>query len=174
MGNVQNPVINGSNLFQATNVSQPLQLNWSAPTGLTPSGYEVLIDGFSFPSTCPVAPLKVTFCPEVVSSVRLFTTDTSITLPSGALQDGVQYQFMIHALADGSTDFLKAPHRGSWNRAYSDVISNLITVGSAPVPASTTAVQMNATGTSKHTIAIRDSNGTMHSYSCESEANCTR
>lgn len=175
MGNVQTPQINGANLFQTTNVSQPVQLSWSAPTGLTPSGYEIRIAGYKFSTTCPGQPTGPSFCVEFVSNTRLFTTNTSVSLPSGVLQDGVQYVFTIRALADAATDFLKAPFRGSWNRAYSDVISNLITVGTAPAPASTPAVRTNSTGTSKHVLMIQDSNGGVQSFYCTGEGvtNCT-
>jgi hypothetical protein len=180
MGNVQSPQINGTSLFQATQVSQPITLTWQAPVGLTPSGYQVNVVGFAFPTTCPGSgtyiPPVGSFCPEILSSMRLVTTGTSVSIPPGLLQDGVQYVFTIHAISDSATDFLKAPNRGSWNRAYSDVVSSLITVGAAAPAPSAAPVRMNMTGAIKSVFVVRDSNGEPHISSCKdvSEASCAQ
>ena len=132
MLNVQDAQINGVGLFQATTAAQPITLSWQAPTGLLPSGY--IINAAAY-EPCPGTPTGGS-CMGVSSSGVLYTSRTSVTFPPGFLTDGKSYMFEIQAVADKATNFLNAPNRGSWDRAYSQTISNLIAVGSAaPAPA---------------------------------------
>ena len=136
--NVQNPKINGLDLFHSSSVTSPITLSWDAPQLGTPNGYLITMAGFD-PSgaSCPQPPsggISSVFC---VTGIYHFTTPTtSVTIPPNLVTAGISYVFTIRAVSDNGTDFLKAPNRGSWNRAYSDVLSGPIAIGtSSPVSA---------------------------------------
>jgi len=117
---VQNPTLNGTSLFNATASSTTTPtLGWNPPTGLTPSGYAVFV--------IRIGSTNVT---------SLFTTGTSLTIPPGFLSEGSIYYFIIQAVANGRTDFTTSPNRSLFPYAFSQVTSQLITIGNSATQSS--------------------------------------
>ena len=165
--NVQNAKINGADLFQTTNVTEPVALSWDAPQLGSPNGYVVTVATYD-PSGGNCPPSSGTpsgFCPALVSIHRFTTPTTSITIPSGVLTSGPSYVFTIRAVSDAGTDFLKAPNRGSWNHAFSDVMSNAITVGvTTSAQIHSTAMQAPLTGATTFTTIFQEVGGKVQQF----------
>jgi hypothetical protein len=159
MLNVQDPQINGIGLFQATTAVQPITLTWRAPVGLSPSGY--IINAIAI-EPCTGTPTGGT-CVGFSSPGILYTSGTSVTFPSGFLTDGKSYIFEIQAWSDKATNFLNAPNRGSWERAYSETISNLIAVGST-APAAVARVLTVPASRPTRAQFTRVIGGTLHHF----------
>jgi hypothetical protein len=117
---VQNPKINGTDLFTASTISSTaVTLSWDPPAIGTPFGYNVAI---LTPTTSPDG-MRI----EYVSTTTLGTAKTSITLPPNMLASGKTYLFSITALADGTANMETSPHRSSLPIANADLISAPIT-----------------------------------------------
>jgi len=116
MSPVQGPQINGVSLFSATSVSGPAVLSWTAPSGTTPAGYSIAID--------PVE--KDEYGYYVSDGFDLFTTSTSMTVPTGLLTSGKMYVFTITAVADAIANFATAPWRSGYPLAWADAISGVV------------------------------------------------
>jgi hypothetical protein len=119
LSGVQNPKINGVDLFTASTVnSTAVTLSWDPPAIGTPFGYSVAIMS---PTTLPGGTVNY------LSTTTLSTAKTSITMPSNLLASGRTYLFAITALVDGKANMETSPHRSSLPVANADVISAPIT-----------------------------------------------
>lgn len=117
MSPVQDPQINGVNMFAVTSVSGPAALSWSAPSGAVPAGYAIAIDAVE----------KDEFGYYLGDGFDLFTTSTSMTVPTGLLTSGQLYVFTITAVADAIANFATAPWRSGYPLAWADAISGVVT-----------------------------------------------
>lgn len=116
---VQNPKINGADLFTASTISSTgVTLSWDPPAIGTPFGYNVAIMS---PTTLPDGTVNY------FSSTTLGTAKTSMTIPPNLLTSGRTYLFVITSLADGRANIETSPHRSSLPTASADVISAPIT-----------------------------------------------
>jgi hypothetical protein len=117
---VQNPKINGADLFTASTInSTAVTLNWAPPTIGTPTGYQVQIE----------TPITLNSGSSVYSiSVTLGTKQTSITVPPSLLAANKTYVFQITALVDGQANMETSPHHSALPVASADVISAPITI----------------------------------------------
>ena len=117
---VQNPKINGTDLFTASTISSTaVTLSWDPPTTGTPYGYSVAILS---PTTLPGS-MRI----EYLSTTTLGTAKTSMTLPPNMLASGKTYLFVITSLVDGKANMEMSPHRSSLPIANADLISAPIT-----------------------------------------------
>jgi hypothetical protein len=117
---VQNPKINGADLFTAATAnSTAVTLSWDPPAIGTPFGYDVVIMS---PTTLPDGTVAYS------SSATLGTAKTSMTIPSNMLASGQTYLFVITSLADGRANMETSPHRSSLPVANADVISAPVAV----------------------------------------------
>lgn len=118
IGPLQNPMINGSSLFQsATLNSTAVNLSWTAPTGAQPFGYYVTV--FQLVTT----PSGLTTYEAVA---RFGTAKTTMSVP--LLNASSTYIFMITAWADGVANMETSPLRSQLPVAHSTVISTPITI----------------------------------------------
>lgn len=118
---VQNPKINGADLFTPATVSSTaVTLSWDPPAIGTPFGYQVSI---MTPATSPSPSGAVSY----VLAAVLGTAKTSIPIPPGVLASGRTYLFVITALADGKANMETSPHRSSLPTANADLLSAPIT-----------------------------------------------
>ncbi len=120
---VQNPKINGADLFTASTInSTAVTLSWSAPAVGTPTGYEVQI---ATPMTTPTGS-------SIYSTLTtLSTKQTSVTVPPSLLAANKTYVFLVTAVIDGQADVETSPHHSALPVANADVISGPITIGGA-------------------------------------------
>jgi hypothetical protein len=117
---VQNPKINGADLFTASTLnSTVVTLSWDPPAIGTPFGYNVAILS---PTTLPDGTVSY------FSSTTLGTAKTSMTLPPNVLASGRTYLFVITSLVDGKANMEMSPHRSSLPIANADLISAPITI----------------------------------------------
>jgi hypothetical protein len=117
---VQNPKINGADLFTASTLnSTVVTLSWDPPAIGTPFGYNVAILS---PTTLPDGTVAY------FSSTMLGTAKTSMTLPPNVLASGRTYLFVITSLVDGKANMEMSPHRSSLPIANADLISAPITI----------------------------------------------
>jgi hypothetical protein len=118
VGPVQNPMINGSSIFQsATLNSTNVNLSWTAPAGAQPFGYFVTIFQLATLSTGTT---------QYVTAGRFGTAKTSMSVP--LLNAGSSYLFQIVAAVDGVANMETSPLRSQLPIAHSTVISAPITV----------------------------------------------
>lgn len=117
---VQNPKINGTNLFTASTVSStaPVTLTWDPPAVGAPVGYSVSIMS---PATSPV-PIELLF------ATTLSTAKTSVAVPPNLLSSGKTYFFVITSVVDGKSNMETSPHRSSLPTASAQLISAPITI----------------------------------------------
>ena len=116
---VQNPKINGADLFTASTLNNTVvTLSWDPPAIGTPFGYNVAI-------WSPVTLSDGTAA--YFSSTTLGTAKTSITLPPNVLASGQTYLFVITSMVDGKANMETSPHRSSLPIANADLISAPIT-----------------------------------------------
>lgn len=129
LSTVQNPKINGADMFTATTLnSTAVTLSWDAPAVGTPVGYVVTI---LTPTTIPARTVGGTTIPASVlysTSTVLETATTTIKLPPNAVTTGKTYLIKITALADARTNVETSPHRSALPTASADVLSAAITV----------------------------------------------
>jgi hypothetical protein len=119
---VQNPKINGADLFTAGTINgTAVTLSWDPPAIGTPFGYNVAIMGTT---TLPNGTV------QYFSSTTLGTAKTSITIPPDLLRSGQTYLFVISSRVDGRANMETSPHRSSLPVANADVISAPITTQS--------------------------------------------
>ena len=120
IGQVQNPTIDGSNLFVPSTIGGTgVALNWTAPSGMTPIGYKIA----SFvPFTLNNGVLAYS------SAGSYYTAKTSASLPP--LEAGETYVFLITAILDGAANFETSPNRSALPTASVSVVSAPITVTS--------------------------------------------
>ena len=132
---VQNPKINGADLFTATTInSTAVTLSWDPPAIGTPFGYTVAIMS---PITSPVGTFPVGTPPgTIIGTVSRFdlpastlsTAKTSMTIPPNLLTSGKTYFFLITSLVDGKAKMETSPHRSSLPIANAQLISAPITI----------------------------------------------
>jgi hypothetical protein len=156
IGPVQNPKINGIDLFTASTISStaPVTLTWDPPAVGTPFGYRVTImtpttppSGTSPVSNLPVTTLPVSTFPVSTSTVgtltgtvvapigstlflsgtTLSTAKNSMTLPPDLLSPGKTYLFAITSLVDGKANMETSPRRSSLPAAMAQLLSAPIT-----------------------------------------------
>jgi hypothetical protein len=119
---VQEPIINSSNLFAANTVGATgVTLSWTAPVVGTPTGYK--IDTF-------VAGVPPNGVLTYVPAGTFYTAKTSATLPP--LQAGKTYVFLISAILDGRANFETSPNRSALPTASASVVSAPITITAGP------------------------------------------
>jgi hypothetical protein len=117
---VQNPKINGGDLFTASTVnSTAVTLSWDSPEIGTPYGYNVSIMS---PITTPLGGVIYT------SSAVLATAKTSMIIPPDVLAPGKTYFFLITSLVDGKANMETSPHRSALPTASAEIVSAPITV----------------------------------------------
>ena len=121
---VQNPTINGADLFTAATITgTAVTLNWSPPAVGTPTGYQVQIE----------SPITLNSGSTVYGiSSTLGTKKTSVTVPPSILVANKTYVFLITATVDGQANMETSPHRSALPVASANVISAPITIN--PVP----------------------------------------
>ncbi len=119
MSAIQNPLMNGASLFAtASSNTDTVTLSWTAPTGLTPAGYEIYyycVDGSCQPG----------------SDGHLYTPFTSVTVPPGLLAVGFNYKFEIGAIADSRANYNSSPNRSGFPLAYANAISAPLSINAA-------------------------------------------
>jgi hypothetical protein len=116
---VQNPKINGADLFTASTVnSAAVTLSWDPPAIGSPFGYNVSILS---PTSRPGGGLIY------VSTATLGTAKTSMTIPPDLLQPGQAYLFVITSLVDARANMETSPHRSTLPTSSADVVSAAIT-----------------------------------------------
>ena len=117
---VQNPKINGADLFTAGTISDTaVTLSWDPPAIGTPFGYNVAIMS---QTTLPNGTV------QYFSTTTLGTAKTSMTIPPDLLRSGQTYLFVISSRVDGRANMETSPHRSSLPVANADVISAPITI----------------------------------------------
>ena len=117
---VQNPKINGADLFNAGTINDTaVTLSWDPPAIGTPFGYTVAIMS---PTTFPDGTVRY------VSSTTLSTAKTSITVPPDLLRSGQTYLFVITSLVDGNASMEISPHRSSLPVASAQLVSASVTI----------------------------------------------
>jgi hypothetical protein len=117
---VQNPKINGADLFNADTINDTaVTLSWDPPAIGTPFGYSVAIMS---PTTFPDGRV------EYVSTTTLSTAKTSITVPPDLLRSGQTYLFVITSLVDGNASMETSPHRSSLPVASAELVSGSVTI----------------------------------------------
>lgn len=116
---VQNPKINGADLFTAATVNPTaVTLSWDPPAIGTPYGYNVSVLS---PTTLPGG--QITY----LSATTLNTAKTSMTIPPGVLASGQTYLFIVRSLADGKTNIETSPLRSALPTAGAEIVSAPIT-----------------------------------------------
>ena len=144
---VQNPKINGTDLFTASTISSsaPVTLTWDPPAIGTPFGYRVsIMSPIASPGgTLPVSTFPVGTPPGVISSggtviatigtavflsgPTLSTAKTSMTVPPDLLSPGKTYLFVITSVVDGKANMETSPRRSSLPAASAQLLSAPIT-----------------------------------------------
>lgn len=119
VGPVQNPTINGGNLFTTATLSTSTpSFSWTAPATGAPYGYGVSTYVLSNPDGAP----------NYLNAGVFYTSQTSVTLPP--LSSGNTYVFAITALVDHTANIQTSPNRSSLPTAFANVVSAPITIGS--------------------------------------------
>jgi hypothetical protein len=124
ISSVQNPKINGADLFTAATINgTTATLSWDPPAIGIPYGYTVAILS---PTTLVGSSTPLRY----VTTTTLSTAKTSIPLPPGVMQSGKTYLFLITALLDGKANMETSPHRSLLPTGSADAISAPITTQS--------------------------------------------
>jgi hypothetical protein len=122
---VRNPTVNGANFFASNAIDgNPIRLNWSAPSGMKPIGYEVQL----FVLLTPTGGTQQYFPSE-----RFATAETSMTLPAN-LPAGLTFVAAITAVVDGQANIESSPNRSGLPTAFASVVSAPMTMGPATLP----------------------------------------
>jgi hypothetical protein len=153
---VQNPKINGADLFTASTInSTVVTLSWDPPAIGTPFGYTVTIMS---PATSPIGTPPISTSPigtppistlpvgtppgtiigtPIIGPIgtigffpgtTLSTAKTSMTVPPDLLSSGKTYFFVITSLADGKANMETTPHRSLLPTASAQLISASVTI----------------------------------------------
>jgi hypothetical protein len=118
---VQNPKINGADLFTASTVnSTAVTLSWDPPAVGTPYGYTVSV----MSPTTVLSTGSVTY----ITAAVLATAKTSMIIPPDVLAPGKTYFFIITSLVDGKANMETSPHRSALPTASAEIVSAPITV----------------------------------------------
>jgi hypothetical protein len=137
---VQNPKINGADLFTAGTINgTAVTLSWDPPAIGTPFGYTVgIISLTTSPTSTPPITLPPGTSPGTIigtigpvtyfHATTLSTAKTSMTIPPDLLQSGQTYLFVITSLVDGRANMETTPHRSSLPIANAQLISAQITM----------------------------------------------
>jgi hypothetical protein len=126
---VQNPKINGNDLFAANTISAAaaLTLSWSPPAIGSPYGYVIQIAGLTtLPGPGGSGPPQT----EYLMRASLGTAKTSITVPPGIIPPGNSYLISITAVVDGKANMETSPHRSMLPVASANILSAVQTIGS--------------------------------------------
>jgi hypothetical protein len=120
---VQNPTINGVDLFTATTFTgNAATLSWSAPAIGTPTGYKVDVAMLqTFPEGSP-------YFADLHS---YYTTTTSVTLPEDVMGSNI---FMITAFVDGAANVETSPLRSGLPGGWANVVSAVMTFTGSGTP----------------------------------------
>jgi hypothetical protein len=114
---VQNPTINGANLFTESTIDTTVvTLSWSAPQGTAPFGYQIA----AFTQTA--MPNGVTYA----TAGYFGTAKTSATLPP--LTPGQTYVFVITTAVDAAANMEISPWRSALPTGFANVISAPVTI----------------------------------------------
>jgi len=116
---VTSPAINGSNFFADSSPAAPLILSWGAAAtnnSAKLAGYDVVV--YALP------PAGAAWGDALA---KLYTTGTSLTIPTGLLSAGT-YVFVLEAIADGSADVITSPYRSSYPKGTAQIVSGAITI----------------------------------------------
>lgn len=117
---VQNPKINGADLFTTNTITgTTVTLSWSAPAIGAPYGYQVQI---LTPTTLPSG--SSAYSPVATLS----TAKTTVTLPPNVVGANGTFLFVITAVMDGLANMETSPHRSALPVASADVLSAPITI----------------------------------------------
>jgi hypothetical protein len=111
--------INGNDFFQPQpNVGSQPVVSWSAPTVGTPDGYSL-----------NVIQLKTVAGGITIQGnvSTIYTTQTSVTVPSGILQSGYAYVFQLQAFK-GNSNVETAPNYATFPWGYADAFSGVVHV----------------------------------------------
>lgn len=123
ISSVQNPKVNGSDLFTARSInSSDVTLSWNPPAIGEPFGYQVIVES-------PTIGLMGT--PAYEALATLSTPTTSIKIPPDLLASGHTYLFVISSMVDGRANMETSPHRSSLPIARADLISAPLTIVAA-------------------------------------------
>ncbi len=118
IGPVQNPMLNGSSLFQSATLATPaVNLSWAPPAGAQAFGYYVSVFQLATLSTGAM---------QYVGVARFGTAKSSMSVPF--LAAGSTYIFQITALLDGVANMETSPGRSQLPIAHSTVLSAPITI----------------------------------------------
>jgi hypothetical protein len=118
---VQNPKINGADLFTAATVSLSagVTLSWDPPSTGAPFGYTIAI-------------LSATTQPsggiQYVATAALSTAKNTVTVPPDLLASGKTYLLIITSLADGKANMETSPHRSVLPAASAQLVSASVTI----------------------------------------------
>ena len=117
---VQNPMINGADLFTASTISgAAVTLSWSEPAIGAPYGYQVQI----------LTPTNLPSGSSAYSSLAtLSTAKTTLTVPPNLIGANGTFLFVITALIDGEANMETSPHHSALPVASANVISAPITI----------------------------------------------
>jgi hypothetical protein len=118
IGQMQNPTINGMSLFVAGSVGATgATLKWTAPSGMSPTGYKIAVFVAGALSNGVISYLP---------SSEFYTAKTLALLPP--LQAGKTYVFLTTAILDGAANFETQPNRSALPTASVSVVSAPITI----------------------------------------------
>ena len=116
---VTSPKINGADFYTSSSPSKPLILSWTAAKtngGARLAGYDVTV--YSIPTgSNPWGDLLA----------KLYTTGTSLTVPTGLLPAG-SYVFVIESVADASASLTASPYRSSYPKGTAQAVSAAVTI----------------------------------------------
>jgi hypothetical protein len=121
---VQNPTIEGASFYSSNTINTTMPtLNWTAPSGTSPYGYQVrefVLETLTNGST-------------YVATGTYNTAATSVTLPP--LAGGNTYVFEITTLVDGVANMQTSPRRSALPTGFASVVSAPIAISAAaPTP----------------------------------------
>jgi hypothetical protein len=121
MSTAKNPKINGADFFSSTTTNAPVTITWDQPTGLPTFGYEIGI---------------FTYVNNYATVGYLYTSGTSVDVPSVLLSPGSSYIFTIKAMADSRANIATSPWRSGLPIADAQIVSGVLTVSGTASSAS--------------------------------------
>lgn len=123
--------VDETSFFDGGEVSATPTITWKAPALGTAQGYDLFL-------------LQVS--DGIYEDFAFRTTDTSVTVPAGVLQPGVNYMFAIRALNETGQDLAATPFMMGFPRAGAWATSGIFTVAAPVTPAARTAMARKLSG----------------------------